>query len=657
MVETIRVLLVAGSVDAETAPATALERVADRLAVESVPDADAGVDALAASGYHCVVASDDIPDTTGIEFFEAVRADHPDLPFVLITDVDSPAAASEAISAGVTDYVRRPDGPDAYSELATRIVTAVEQRRQRPAGDSPPSLSTAAGGARLAELERTEARFEALTGQTTLGVLTIDEDSIIQYANDAITELFGYTPGELVGESLHTIMPERFHDEHTAAISRYLEAGQRQLDWDWIELPGRHRDGTEIPLGISFGETTIDGDHRFTGIVRDISERKEQERQREATVDLLQELYEITADTDRSFEQKVTRLLELGCEHLDLAYGFLSQIKPGPNGDLESGTQRIVYAHGDHALLQPGETCPLSEAYCRKTIQADDLLVIADAVEAGWESDPAYEVFELGSYVGGKVVANGELYGTFCFASSEPREQPFTDAEQTIVRLMSKWVGYELEHGLVTTELERQNERVDEFASVLAHDLRNPLNVAVGRLDLLRTECNSDQLDDVADALDRMDALIDDVLTLAQGGQTVTETGAVELSTIAAESWETVKTEGATLRTEGNVTLQAERSRLRQLLENLFRNSIDHVGEDVTITVGDVENGFFVADDGPGIPEEERVDVFESGFTTAEDGTGFGLAIVREIVQAHDWTITVTESESGGARFEIMTGT
>jgi signal transduction histidine kinase len=346
----------------------------------------------------------------------------------------------------------------------------------------------------------------------------------------------------------------------------------------------------------------------------------------------------------------------LGCERFDLPYGFLSRIETGLDGDLSTGTQRIVHAHGDHTLLQPGETCPLSEAYCRKTIQAEDLLVIADAVAAGWEDDPAYDVFERGSYVGGKVVANGELYGTLCFASTEPRTEPFSEAEQTIVRLMSKWVSYELEHGLVTTELERQNERLDEFASVLAHDLRNPLNVAVGRVDVLRSEYDSDHLEDVADALDRMDALIDDVLTLAQGGQSVTETTAVNLSTIASESWASVATDRASLQIDGEVTVQADRSRLQQLFENLFRNAIDHVGCDVTVTVGSLGHGFFVADDGPGIPEEDRADVFESGYTTADDGTGFGLAIVREIVQAHDWTVTVTESDDGGARFEIMTG-
>ncbi|QGN07046.1 PAS domain S-box protein [Halorhabdus sp. CBA1104] len=665
MEETIRVLYVGSESDAAASVATTLECEDDRLAVESVVGASAALTSLDDSGFECVVSAFDLPDATGIELLETVRERHLELPFVLFTAMESPVVASDAVSAGVTELLFREARPAPFSRLAKRIVDIVsgdrDRRDSRSGKQSSPapeamSQSSAQLATRLRELERVEARFEALTQQTTLGVLTIDEDSVIQYANDAVTGLFGYEPAELIGEPLYTIMPERFHDDHMAAVARYLEAGQRQLDWDWIELPGRHRDGTEIPLGISFGETTIDGEHRFTGIIRDISTRKRQQRKRQDTLDTLQRLYAVTADPDDSFEDKIERLLELGCEHFELPYGFLSRIETGPDGDLSTGTQRIVHAHGDHELLQPGETCPLSEAYCRKTIQADDLLVIADAVAAGWDDDPAYEVFDLGSYVGGKVVANGELYGTLCFASTEPRDEAFSDAEQTIVRLMSKWVSYELEQGLVTTELERQNERLDEFASVLAHDLRNPLNVAVGRVDVLQSETDSDHLEDVADALDRMDALIDDVLTLAQGGQSVTDTTAVDLSTIAEASWETVATEHASLHVDSTVTIQADRSRLQQLFENLFRNAVEHTGQAVTVTVGALENGFFVADDGPGIPVDERQTVFESGYTTAEDGTGFGLAIVREIVQAHDWTISVTESDDGGARFEIMTG-
>ncbi len=111
------------------------------------------------------------------------------------------------------------------------------------------------------------------------------------------------------------------------------------------------------------------------------------------------------------------------------------------------------------------------------------------------------------------------------------------------------------------------------------------------------------------------------------------------------------------------------------MFENLFRNSVEHGSTSsrtesddsvehgrcadgaapVTVSVGTTDDGFYVADDGVGIPPEERDDVFERGYTTSDTGTGFGLAIVVEVAQAHGWSVSVTESEDGGARFEFTT--
>jgi signal transduction histidine kinase len=90
------------------------------------------------------------------------------------------------------------------------------------------------------------------------------------------------------------------------------------------------------------------------------------------------------------------------------------------------------------------------------------------------------------------------------------------------------------------------------------------------------------------------------------------------------------------------------------LFENLFRNAVNHGGGEVTVTIGEIADGFYVADDGAGIPDDERDDIFEAGYSTADGGTGFGLAIVKEVVEAHGWEIRVTDSEMGGARFEII---
>jgi PAS domain S-box-containing protein len=201
--------------------------------------------------------------------------------------------------------------------------------------------------------------------------------------------------------------------------------------------------------------------------------------------------------------------------------------------------------------------------------------------------------------------------------------------------------------------LRRKNERLEEFASIVSHDLRNPLSAARGRLDLAREECDSEHLDAVADAHDRMGTLIDDLLALARDGDGVEETERVPLRELVESCWEGVETAGATLRVETDRAVRADRSRLRQVFENLVRNAVEHAGEGVTVTVGDLDGGFYVADDGPGITEADREAVFEAGYTTNDGGTGFGLEIVEAVATAHGWDVRIAESESGGARFEF----
>jgi len=154
-------------------------------------------------------------------------------------------------------------------------------------------------------------------------------------------------------------------------------------------------------------------------------------------------------------------------------------------------------------------------------------------------------------------------------------------------------------------------------------------------------------------AVDRMEQLIDDLLALARQGETIAEPEPVDLAAVAGDCWRTVETGDVELTVEADATVTADEGRLKQLLENLFRNALDH-GETVTeIVLGRRPDGFYVADDGVGIPAEDREQVFQSGYSTASEGTGFGLSIVETIAGAHGWEVTATESESGGARFEV----
>ena len=213
-----------------------------------------------------------------------------------------------------------------------------------------------------------------------------------------------------------------------------------------------------------------------------------------------------------------------------------------------------------------------------------------------------------------------------------------------------------------TSELQAQNQRLEEFASIVSHDLRNPLTVISGRTELARADPQPKHFDAIETNVKRMSTIVDDVLTMVRQEQGEVDLESVGLNEVARRAWDTVETGSATLDIRAERSISCDESRLQQLFENLFRNSIDHGLPDqlsgstaggLTVTVGECEGGFYVADDGPGIPPAEREKVLKKGFTTAESGTGLGLAIVGIIADAHGWSIAVTESAGGGARFEI----
>jgi len=235
-------------------------------------------------------------------------------------------------------------------------------------------------------------------------------------------------------------------------------------------------------------------------------------------------------------------------------------------------------------------------------------------------------------------------------------------------------------------QLQRQVDRLEEFASIVSHDLRSPLTVARGRIELLTAthDLDEEHVDQIEFAHERMTEIIEDSLALARGGHEVTDPEPVAIDDTAESAWQTAGSESATLVVDAEGSIEADADRLTRLFENLFRNSLEHgidsgspadeAGEkavdeavqnggvdhagtdaDLTITVGWLADGegFFVADDGAGIDPDVRESAFEAGETGGGSGSGLGLAIVRRIAQAHGWTVDLTESVDGGARFEF----
>ncbi|GCF12478.1 hypothetical protein Harman_04130 [Haloarcula mannanilytica] len=202
-------------------------------------------------------------------------------------------------------------------------------------------------------------------------------------------------------------------------------------------------------------------------------------------------------------------------------------------------------------------------------------------------------------------------------------------------------------------QLQQTNQRLEAFAGIVSHDLKNPLNVASGRLELAREECDSEHLDSIADAHKHMSELIEDLLALSRQGRWTGETEPVNLKTMSINCWQTVTGTEPSIRIETEKRILADPAALRQVFGNLFTNAVQYTGPNVTITVGELADGFYIEDDGPGIPNEERELVFEPRHSIVEDGTGFGLTIVKQIIEAHGWEIRIVGGSDGGARFEI----
>jgi len=478
--------------------------------------------------------------------------------------------------------------------------------------------------------------FRSLVENGSDAIVSIDEYSTIRYANQAVERVFGHAPEDLVGEKLTVVMPERFSADHFDAVDRYLDTGERQLDWSNIELPAVHADGHEIPLSITFEEHVHEGDRVFSGIMRDISDRKSYEETLEALQDTARALMEARTTDD------------------------IGHCAVAAAEDVIGFPLASLYRHDD------------ASGVLRPVAQSDAAADLFDEPPTLGEGSLAWRAFRAGApeeyhedddrdvpvhrpegpVAAEYVVPLGD-HGVLLVADTD--DTNFDDHTRHLVRILAANTEAALARAEREAERERQNERLERFASIVSHDLRDPLQSARATTALAKAG-DETALDDLEDIFDRMEDLVEDVLTLAKQGQAVGDTESVSLAAVAEDAWSTAGTETATLDVDPDLpTLQADAERLRTLLENLFRNAVEHGGDAVTVTLAATEDGFSVVDDGAGFGDADPEQLFDYGYTTSEDGTGFGLSIVRDVVTAHGWTIEASESATGGARFDVHT--
>jgi len=663
--ETIRVLHVDDDPAFSDLAVTYLERADDRMIVDTATSGREGLERLSGA-VDCVVSDYDMPDMDGLEFLEAVREEYPDLPFVLFTGKGSEEVASEAISAGVTDYLQKQIGGDQFTVLANRVSNAVGKYR----------LERETEWTR-ARLERQNDLFEKVQELASVGAWEYDRrtgETFLTGGVPRVKEVFPTDPEDATIEDVF----ELYHPDDRPALRTAFERARDEgepfdltvrlvsgvRDRRWVHTRGepQYENGEVVRLRASF---------------QDVTDRVERERDLERQTEHLQEEVERRKAAERRyrslFENNPFVLWEedfsAGKEYVDALaeeVGDLEAYLDDHPGEVDRLMSKIELLDVNQRALEYYGAGSKSEL----TNNLDELMV-EESFEANkslWTSVAAGET-RFRTETVSRTLDGERRHEIVVVSVPDEHEDDYSRVYVTGTDVT--------DHKQRERELERKNERLDEFASLVSHDLRNPLEAANSGLELARTEFDSPHLDTIAEAHDRMAALIDDLLALARAENPVDPDtlDLVDLPTLVDTCWENAETGDARLVLDTESVVRADESRLRQLLQNLVRNAVEHgsrgsastapEGPDatdeppvripVTVTVGDLDerSGFYVADDGPGIPEDEREAVFESGYSTDDDGTGFGFAIVLEIAKAHDWTVDVTESENGGARVEI----
>ena len=650
MGDPIRVLCVDDDTAVLEAIASCLDR--DRFDVVTEPSTRGTLDRLDGT-IDCVVSEYDLAERDGIELLGAVRDEHPELPFVLFTDAGSEAVASEAITADVTDYLRKDADTDQYAVLANRIESVVRKRR--------------------AEREdRPESRYRRLVEGAVVGIYLIRNDRI-KYANPKLVGIFGYEPGELVGRSPLAIVAEADRDRVAAA----LEARERgEIGEFQYAFTGVRKDGVRVEVEAQGGRVDFEDGPAIMGVLREVDDRRRREY-------ALGALHDATGDLMGA--QAAETVVDRAAAAAEDVLGFPMAVVR-------------LYDADDDTLEPVAVTDAATEALGDRPTYARDEWFPWRAFDSG---EPVIADGSLSDHATSDPALRSALYvpidghGTLSIGSPDG---VFDDTDARLAQVLAANTATALDRVASETELERQNERLEEFASVVSHDLRSPLGLARGRLELAHEDHPSEHHDDIQWALSRMDSMIDDLLTLARQGEVVDETTCVSFASIAEAAWREVDDGAAALVLGDLGGIEADPDRLQRLLGNLFRNAVEHgstsprsqarenavehsstsnrpkvddavesgstssqaepddaADPSVTVQVERLANGgFAVADDGPGIPDDDYDRVFESGYTTGE-GTGLGLAIVKTIAEAHGWTVSVTESDAGGARFVVRT--
>ncbi|WP_049934875.1 PAS domain-containing sensor histidine kinase [Haloplanus natans] len=595
--------------DASTATTEGIAHADDRLSVRRVASVDDALAALDADRPVDCAVIDTRFSAGPLATLAALDDADASLPVLFYFDSAHDVTVGDAFDAGATDCVRYAPG-GGHGLLAHRIRDAVASHRTE----------------RRLRTQRSQYRQLFDDAPVMFAVFrSVDDEPVIEDCNDRFCDRLGYDRDALVDRSVWNL----YADESMERAVDGFDSGRRGT-FGQQERTLVAADGERVET-IFRASPRVDryGDVIGTvGLYLDITERKRRERTLERLHDVTRNL--LYAESRAAVAEAVTDAVG------DVLGYPRNLVRLVDDGELRSvaitdAAERML---GDRPVYAVGEGTA-GRAFARgETLVYDDVRTVDDDYDR--HGARASMFVPIGDH--GVLSIGDTEVGTFD-RSDRHLAEVFAANAATALTLLDR-----------TRNLERQNDRLEEFASVVSHDLRTPLTVVDGSLELARARYDDDDLDRAARSLDRAFDLIEDLLTLARRDD-APDRRPIELSALAEACWRTADTADATLVVDGEPTVQADESRLRRLLENLFRNSVEHGStSDLTVALGSLPDGFYVEDDGSGLPDD---DVFEAGYTTGDDGTGLGLAIVERIAEEHGWSVDAVDADGGGARFEF----
>jgi len=484
-------------------------------------------------------------------------------------------------------------------EIASRAITAgVDEYLQKGGPEEYPVLANKIEN--LVEKHWAETRvqrgFHAMESAEE-GISIIDEDGVYLYVNEAYAAVYNRDRSELVGEHWETLYrpeeAERFYDE-------ILPELETKGAWRGVAT-GVTKQGDPVHGRLVLTQMDSGG---HVCIVQELDQESELE-------------------TELALKNRVLDAAGFGVVITDATQGDNPIIYLNEGFEKLTGYDRDEIIGRNCRFLQGEETDPDTVAAIRNAVDAGNP-ISTDIVNYDADGDRFWNRLEI---------------------------FPVTDETGAV----ANFVGFQreiTEGQACTSGAESQLDWLGEFGHVLSHDLKTPLSVIQGNLELARELDDTERLDTAIDAADRLDTLIDDFANVMQQGDLVTDVEWVDPGSVF-RSLDVLETAAESLEVIDSKPILADEYALVRLAENLVKNTVEHAGEETTMRVGTLTNGFYYEDDGPGIPQSERDDVFKPGFTTKEDGRGIGMVSINQIALAHGWEVAIEASETGGARFEF----